>query len=135
MYNPLNPGKAVLTCTNNLCFGAKIRKIGLPLHTPVLLYKVGFKGVDASRTCFRDVNEPSHEKANNLGFQLGCTQTSLYSDRRQLESQRACYRVWEINIGVCPRMEFYEIMCINCLGYGCYDNGVLPGKFNSTGKL
>ena len=25
----------------NLCFGAKIRKIGIPLHTPVLLYKSG----------------------------------------------------------------------------------------------
>ena len=24
---------------HNLCFGAKIRKKGLPLHTPVLLYK------------------------------------------------------------------------------------------------
>ena len=24
-----------------LCFGAKIRKIGIPLHTPVLLYKSG----------------------------------------------------------------------------------------------
>ena len=23
---------------------------------------------------------------------------------------------------VCPRMEFYEIMCINCLGYDCYNN-------------
>ena len=27
---------------HNLCFGAKIRKIGLPPHTPVLLYKSGF---------------------------------------------------------------------------------------------
>ena len=27
--------------THNLCFGAKIRKIGIPLHTPVLLYKGG----------------------------------------------------------------------------------------------
>ena len=26
---------------HNLCFGAKIRKIGIPLHTPVLLYKCG----------------------------------------------------------------------------------------------
>ena len=26
---------------HNLCFGAKIRKIGLPLQTPVLLYKSG----------------------------------------------------------------------------------------------
>ena len=33
--------QAVLTSTHNLCFGAKIRKIGMPLHTPVLLYKSG----------------------------------------------------------------------------------------------
>ena len=31
--------EAVLTSTYNLCFGAKIRKIGIPLQTPVLLYK------------------------------------------------------------------------------------------------
>ena len=30
--------EAVLTSTQNQCFGAKIRKIGIPLHTPVLLY-------------------------------------------------------------------------------------------------
>ena len=30
--------EAVLTSTHNLCFGAKIRKIGIPLQTPVLLY-------------------------------------------------------------------------------------------------
>ena len=34
----------MIMSTHNLCFGAKIRKIGIPLHTPVLLYKVGFKG-------------------------------------------------------------------------------------------
>ena len=33
--------EAVLTSTHNLCLGAKIRKIGIPLHTPVLLYKSG----------------------------------------------------------------------------------------------
>ena len=26
------------------CFGAKIRKIGIPLHSPVLLYKSGVQG-------------------------------------------------------------------------------------------
>ena len=31
-----------------------MRKIGIPLHTPVLLFKVGFKGVYITRTCFRD---------------------------------------------------------------------------------
>ena len=33
--------EAVLTSTHNLCFGAKMRKIGIPLHTPVFLYKCG----------------------------------------------------------------------------------------------
>ena len=37
-------GEAVLTSTHNLCFGAKIRKIGIPLQTPVLLYKSGVRG-------------------------------------------------------------------------------------------
>ena len=36
-----------------LCFGAKIRKIDVSLHTPVLLYKkVGFEGVYITQTCF-----------------------------------------------------------------------------------
>ena len=30
--------------THNLCFGAKIRKIGIPLQTQVLLYKSGVQG-------------------------------------------------------------------------------------------
>ena len=34
-------GEAVLTSTHNLCFGAKIRKIGIPPHIPVFLYKSG----------------------------------------------------------------------------------------------
>ena len=31
----------LITSTHNLCFGSKIRKIGIPLQTPVLLYKSG----------------------------------------------------------------------------------------------
>ena len=46
--------EVVLTSTHNLCFRAKIRKIGKPLHTPVSLYKSGFKGVFIARTCFPD---------------------------------------------------------------------------------
>ena len=53
---PPRQGGSVGTSTHNLCFGAKIRKIGIPLHTPVLLYKVGFRGVNITRTCFRDVD-------------------------------------------------------------------------------
>ena len=36
--------EAVLMSTHNLCFGAKLRKIGIPLHTPILLYKSGVQG-------------------------------------------------------------------------------------------
>ena len=46
--------EAVLTSTHNLCFGAKIRKIGLPLHAPVFYIKVGFMGVFIAQTCFPD---------------------------------------------------------------------------------
>ena len=35
-------------------FGSEIRKISIPLHTPVWLYIVGYKWVFISRTCFRD---------------------------------------------------------------------------------
>ena len=33
-----------LASTHNLYFGAKIRKIGIPLHIPVLLYKSRVQG-------------------------------------------------------------------------------------------
>ena len=36
--------EAVLTSSQNLCFGSKIRKIGIPLQTPVFLYKSGVQG-------------------------------------------------------------------------------------------
>ena len=42
--------------THNLCFGAKIRKIGIPTIPQFCYIKVGFKGVCITRTCFRDVN-------------------------------------------------------------------------------
>ena len=51
----MGTNEAVLTNTHNLCFGAKIRKIDIPLHTPVCFIKVGFKGVYIVRTCFYDV--------------------------------------------------------------------------------
>ena len=34
-------GEAVLTSTHTLCFGAKIRKVGIPLQTPFSLYESG----------------------------------------------------------------------------------------------
>ena len=50
------PHQAVLTSTHNLCFRAKIRKIGIPLYTPAYpsfcYIKVEFNGVYMSRACF-----------------------------------------------------------------------------------
>ena len=40
--------------THNVCIGSNIRKLAIPLHTPVLLYKVGYAGVYITRTCFLD---------------------------------------------------------------------------------
>ena len=44
-----------LMSTHNLCFGAKIRIIGIPMYTQFCYIKVGFKGVYITRTCFHDV--------------------------------------------------------------------------------
>ena len=37
--------------------------------------------------------------------------------------QGGSYMVWEINMGVCLRLEFDNIMFINCLGYDFYIYG------------
>ena len=38
------PRLAVLTSIHNVCFGSKIRKLGIPLQTPSFLCKSGVKG-------------------------------------------------------------------------------------------
>ena len=56
-YQKVNePPHAVLKSTHHLCFGSKIRKIGIPLHTPVLPYyiELGFKWVFIAQTSFPD---------------------------------------------------------------------------------
>ena len=52
----------VLTSTHNLCFGPKIRKNRIPLHTQFYHIKVGLKGVFIARKCFLMVyiNNPGH---------------------------------------------------------------------------
>ena len=40
----------------SMFWSKKIRKISIPLHTPVLLYKRGLKGVYISQTCFPDAS-------------------------------------------------------------------------------
>ena len=82
-----------------MCFGSKIRKIGIPLNMPYRYIKVGFKGIYISRTCFPDVigHYCRHSKENLkcLQVQIKIQQTStirkilfsLFS--RTLNSDRA----------------------------------------------
>ena len=71
----------VLTSTHNLCFGAKIRKIGIPLHTPVLLYKIGVQGgihyTDMFSLCvFCLVNSSDVDQSSRVD---GCYTCSFYN--------------------------------------------------------
>ena len=49
--------------------------------------------------------------------------------------QRGSFMVWEINMGVCPRLEFDNIMFINCLGYVFYIYGTFEFLCNSIANL
>ena len=50
-------------------------------------------------------------------------------------NQRGSFMVWEINMGVCPRLEFDNIMFINCLGYDFYIYGAFEFLCNSIANL
>ena len=43
--------------------------------------------------------------------------------------------VWESNMGVCPYLEFDNIMSINCLGYDFYIYGAFEFLCNSIPNL
>ena len=49
--------------------------------------------------------------------------------------QRGSFMVWEINMGVCPRLEFDNIMFINCLEYDFYIYGAFEFLCNSIANL
>ena len=49
--------------------------------------------------------------------------------------QRGSFMVWEINMGVCPRLEFDNIMFINWLGYDFYIYGAFEFLCNSIANL
>ena len=44
---------------------------------------------------------------------------------------RGTYKVWKINMGVCTRLEFIDIMFITCLGYDFYIYGAIEFLCNS----
>ena len=43
--------------------------------------------------------------------------------------------VWEINMGVCPRLDFENIMLFNCLGYKFNIYGAFGFLCNSIANL
>ena len=43
--------------------------------------------------------------------------------------------VWESNMGVCPRLEFDNIVFSNCLGYDFYIYGAFEFLCNSIANL
>ena len=49
--------------------------------------------------------------------------------------QRGSCMVWEINMGVCPRLDFENIMLFNCLGYNFNIYGVFEFLCNSIANL
>ena len=49
--------------------------------------------------------------------------------------QRGSCMVWEINMGVCPRLDFENIMLFNCLGYNFNIYGAFEFLCNSIADL
>ena len=52
-----------------------------------------------------------------------------------VEPQRGSCMVWEINMGVCPRLDFENIMLFNCLGYNFNIYGAFEFLCNSIANL
>ena len=53
----------------------------------------------------------------------------------KLASKRGSCMVWEINMGVCPRLDFDNIMLLNCLAYNFNIYGAFEFLFNSIANL
>ena len=49
--------------------------------------------------------------------------------------ERGSCMVWEINMGVCPRLDFENIMLFNCLGYNFNIYGAFEFLCNSIANL
>ena len=56
---------------------------------------------------------------------------SLHYLLTECSIKRGSYMLWEINIGVCPPLEFDNILFINCLGYDFYIYGTFEFLCNS----
>ena len=61
--------EAVLTSTHNVCFGSKIRKLGIPCKPQFYYINLGFKGVHITQTCYPDNAIPLLLKSERPVFQ------------------------------------------------------------------
>ena len=52
-----------------------------------------------------------------------------------ISNERGSCMVWEINIGVCPRLDFENITLFNCLGYNFNINGAFQFLCNAIANL
>ena len=50
-------------------------------------------------------------------------------------AERGSCMVWEINMGVCPRLDFENIIIFNCLGYNFNIYGAFEFLCNSIANL
>ena len=64
----------------------------------------------------------------------GC-QNRIEYKKNVVWDQRGSFMVWEINMGVCPRLEFDNIMFISCLGYDFYIHGAFEFLCNHIANL
>ena len=68
----------------------------------------------------------------NMGVQN--SRSAKFCENKTLVERGSCM-VWEINMGVCPRLDFDNIMIFNCLGYNFNINGAFEFLCNSIANL
>ena len=118
----------------NLWFGPKIRKIGIHLHTPVLLYKSGFMGIYITWTYFRCVDIKTCRKNCFAHISFFQFVQQLYPDigSRNKATDHAIYRTEHVRthgygIYICPEpargqhrwqynIEGNGMLCYRCPG-------------------
>ena len=61
--------------------------------------------------------------------------TCFHSHFIHIFMQRGSCMVWEINMGVCPRLDFENNMLFNCLGYNFNIYGAFEFLCNSIADL
>ena len=62
-------------------------------------------------------------------------QHNVTKNKEENYLERGSCMVWEINMGVCPRLDFENIMLFNCLGYNFNIYGAFEFLCNSIANL